>query len=136
MPRTEVLFYQESDAVVLVDQWLNRLPPKVQDKCGAYLSQLEEYGHELRRPVADYLRDGIYELRPSFQGVHYRILYFFYDSGKGKPGIAKSKPNVVVISHLTDSPRRRVCLKWRSIGRSNGRRSLKPTPRVTLLSLQ
>jgi hypothetical protein len=34
-------------------------------------------GHELRRPVADFLRDGIYELRPSYQGVHYRILYFF-----------------------------------------------------------
>ena len=44
-------------------------------------------GHELRRPIADILRDGIYELRPSYQGVNYRILYFF--SGK----------NIVVISH-------------------------------------
>jgi phage-related protein len=44
-------------------------------------------GHELRRPAADFLRDGIYELRPSYQGVNYRILYFF--AGK----------NVVVVSH-------------------------------------
>src|SRR6266446_7035475 len=47
----------------------------------------ERQGHELRRPIADILRDGIYELRPSYQGVNYRILYFF--SGK----------NIVVISH-------------------------------------
>jgi len=35
-------------------------------------------GHELRRPEADYLRDGIYELRTSLQGINYRILYFFH----------------------------------------------------------
>jgi len=30
----------------------------------------------LRPPVADSLRNGIHELRPSYAGVHYRILYF------------------------------------------------------------
>ena len=35
-------------------------------------------GHELRRPEADFLRDGIYELRVSLGGIHYRILYFFH----------------------------------------------------------
>ncbi len=34
-------------------------------------------GHELRRPIADYLRDGIYELRPSLAGIQHRLLYFF-----------------------------------------------------------
>jgi phage-related protein len=28
--------------------------------------------------VADYLRDGVYELRPTTQGVHYRVLYGFH----------------------------------------------------------
>jgi phage-related protein len=42
------------------------------------LKRLEDLGHELRRPEADYLRDGIYELRASLQGVHYRMLYFFH----------------------------------------------------------
>jgi hypothetical protein len=28
-------------------------------------------GHELRRPEADFLRDGIYELRVSRRGVHH-----------------------------------------------------------------
>jgi len=35
-------------------------------------------GHELRLPEADLLRDGIYKLRVSLQGVHHRILYFFH----------------------------------------------------------
>ena len=48
-------------------------------KTGCYLrlERLREMGHELRRPEADYLRDGIYELRVSLRGVHHRILYFF-----------------------------------------------------------
>ncbi len=86
MARADLIFFRDGDEVPILD-WLKKAPPKVQDKCLAYLAQLEAQGHELRRPLADLLRDGIYELRPSYQGVHYRILYFF--SGK----------NVVVLSH-------------------------------------
>ena len=53
---------------------------KVQDKCYLRLERLREMGHELRRPEADYLRDGIYELRIGLRGVNHRILYFFYGS--------------------------------------------------------
>jgi phage-related protein len=85
---TEVFFFREpkDGSVPLVD-WLDELPFKVQAKCLERIDRLAELGHELRRPEADYLRDGIYELRASYQGVHYRILYFF--SGKA----------VVVVSH-------------------------------------
>jgi len=86
MPLTEVVFYRE-DGKAPVREWLRTLPVKAQLKCLAYLTQLENRGHELRRPIADLLRDGIYELRPSCAGVHYRILYFF--AGK----------DVVVVSH-------------------------------------
>ena len=86
MPQPEVIFYKEDESV-LVRDWLRRLPTKAQKKCLTYIAQLEMQGHDLRRPVADYLRDGIYELRPSYQGVNYRILYFF--SGK----------DLVVLSH-------------------------------------
>ena len=78
MPDTEVLFYQEKEGSVPLVDWLRSLPPKVQDKCAVRLERLEERGHELRRPEADYLRDGIYELRVRFQNVNYRMLYFFY----------------------------------------------------------
>lgn len=77
-------------------RWFDTLPRKAQAKCQAYLVQLEEFGHELKRPVAAYLRDGIYELRPSYQGVHYRLLYFFASLAKGKTG---QETRIVVVSH-------------------------------------
>ena len=45
---------------------------------GIPLDRLEELGHELRRPEADYLRDGIFELRAKHAGVNYRMLYSFH----------------------------------------------------------
>jgi hypothetical protein len=59
-------------------EWFDELSAKIQDKCYLRLERLRELGHELRRPEADFLRDGIYELRVSLRGVHYRILYFFH----------------------------------------------------------
>jgi len=51
------------------------------DKCIAKVERLTEYGHELRRPDADYLRDDIYELRAKFGHVNFRRLYFFHARG-------------------------------------------------------
>ena len=78
MPLTRVVFYREDDGTVPLLDWLNALPAKTQDKCFARVKRLRESGHELRRPIADYLREGIYELRVRFQGVNYRMLYFFH----------------------------------------------------------
>ena len=78
VPRTSVILYQEEDGLCPFLEWFSELPVKVQDKCYIRLERLREMGHELRRPEADFLRDGIYELRVSFQGVHHRILYFFH----------------------------------------------------------
>ncbi len=78
MPKTKLVLYRESDGSVPVLDWLVGLPPKSQDKCRVRLGRLAELGHELRRPEADLLRDKIYELRASLQGIHYRILYFFH----------------------------------------------------------
>ena len=86
MPQSEVIFFKEGETIPIRD-WLKKQPAMVQIKCLAYIAQLEAKGHELRRPAADFFRDGIYELRPSYQGVNYRILYFF--AGK----------NIVVVSH-------------------------------------
>lgn len=78
MPRTDVVFFQEDDDRVPLLEWLDRLVPKAQDKCLARLGRLEQLGHELRRPEADYLEDDIYELRAKHIGVNYRMLYFFH----------------------------------------------------------
>lgn len=78
MPQTKVVFYKERDGSVPLLEWLDGLPAKVQLKCLAKIERLKQEGHELRRPEADLLRDKIYELRASYQGVHYRLLYFFH----------------------------------------------------------
>jgi len=80
MPPVEVIFFQEAEGKTppLVE-WLDGLPEKGRLKCLVRLKRLEDLGHELRRPEADFLRDGIHELRASYQGVHYRMLYFFHE---------------------------------------------------------
>ena len=78
MAEVPVLLYKEDDGTVPILKWLDGLPGKVQDKCAARIKRLRDLGHELRRPEADYLRDGIYELRLRHQTVNYRVLYFFY----------------------------------------------------------
>lgn len=90
MPTTSILFYRESAGDVPVLEWLQELKRKNMKgflSCAARIDRLASYGHELRRPVADYLRDGIYELRAKHRNVQYRIFYYF----EGQ--------NVVVLSH-------------------------------------
>jgi phage-related protein len=77
MPQTKVVFYREKEGTVPLLEWFETLLPKVQDKCRIKIERLKELAYELRRPEADYLRDGIYELRVRFQRVNYRMLYFF-----------------------------------------------------------
>jgi phage-related protein len=78
VPRTQVLFYRDEDGTVPLLDWLDQIADAARDKCVAKLRRLHELGHELRRPEADLLRDGIYELRVGLRGMNYRILYFFH----------------------------------------------------------
>ena len=81
MPRTQVAFYQEADGEAPVVNWLRELlrtNERAWSNCRARIELLAQSGHELRRPAADYLRDGIYELRAKQGHVQYRLLYFFH----------------------------------------------------------
>ena len=81
MPRIHVGFYQEADGEAPVVNWLReilRTNEKAWSNCRARIELLAQSGHELRRPAADYLRDGIYELRAKQGHVQYRLLYFFH----------------------------------------------------------
>ena len=78
MPQTRVVFYCEDTGSSPILEWLDSLPQRAQDKCAVRIERLAELGHELRRPEADYLRDGIYELRAKHGRVNYRLLYFFH----------------------------------------------------------
>ncbi len=77
MPK--IIFYKEEDGTIPLLEWFYGLPEKALDKCTAKIERLEEQGHNLRRPDADYLQEGIYELRIRFQSVNDRILYFFFE---------------------------------------------------------
>lgn len=57
-----------------VRTFIDALSIKEQAKIFAYLGELKNQGHNLRRPMADYLGNGIYELRPKIN----RIFYFFF----------------------------------------------------------
>lgn len=90
MPETRVIFYQEEEGEVPVIEWLKQLlkeDRKAYASCVARIKQLAVSGYELRRPAADYLRDGIYELRAKHLRIQYRILYFFHGQ------------NVAILSH-------------------------------------
>jgi len=81
MPTIHVVFYQEREGDAPVVDWLRELNatnPRAFDKCRAAIARLALLGHELRRPEADYLRDGIHELRIRLGSVNYRLLYFFH----------------------------------------------------------
>ena len=87
MPKIDIVFYKEDDGKIPMEIWLDSLPKKIIVKCEKRLELLAESGHFLRRPIAAYLRDGIYELRIRHQNVNYRMLCFFHGN------------QVVVISH-------------------------------------
>lgn len=87
MPRVKVVLYKEATGEVPFLEWLSKLPELARAKCQVKLERLAELGYEIRRPEADYLRNGIYELRIGLEGVNYRILYFYFQS------------QAVVISH-------------------------------------
>ncbi|MBI1851936.1 MAG: type II toxin-antitoxin system RelE/ParE family toxin [Planctomycetes bacterium] len=69
---------------------------KAQDKCRVRIERLAERGHELRRPEAAYVRDGIFEFRARHLQVSYRLAYFFHGPGMIVPshGFAKQQDAV------------------------------------------
>jgi phage-related protein len=82
-----IVFFQDEDGRAPFLDWFDRLPTQAKVQCRARLQLLADQGHMLRRPAADYLRDGIHELRAKANRVQYRMLYFFHSR------------TVVVISH-------------------------------------
>jgi len=110
VPRTDVVFYQENPTDVPVLDWLKqirRLDQEAYGRCVAAISRLAECGHELRRPLADLLSDGIYELRIRKGRVNYRILYFFHGRNLAILGHALTKEDVVPKADLERAIRRK-----------------------------
>ena len=80
MPETRVYLYAE-DGRCDIRSWLLELRERdgrAFVACRSRVVLLGAMGHALRRPHADMLRDGIYELRARVGRVNYRMLYFFH----------------------------------------------------------
>ncbi len=71
-----MVFFKDTKSCPVLD-WLNELDKRTLAKAYVRLQRLKELGHLLRRPEADYLRDGIYELRWKNGHVNFRVLYGF-----------------------------------------------------------
>ena len=85
-----MLFDRSTSGKSPVLDWLKQLKEKDSHgfaKCVALIRRLAQEGHELRRPVADFLEDGVYELRARRGPVNYRLHYFFHGQ------------NVAVLAH-------------------------------------
>ncbi len=75
MARKTAVYYPDARGNTPTLEFLLGLPQDEQQKAFAYISYLEEQGETLRRPIAEYLGDKMYELRPK----QIRILYAFVD---------------------------------------------------------
>ncbi len=110
MPRTDVVFCQEDRRNVPVLAWLKELrraDQRAYESCVAAIGRLAEFGHELRRPLADILRDGIYELRIRKGRVNHRILYFFHGRNLAILGHGLTKEDKVPKSDIERAIRRK-----------------------------
>jgi len=79
-----VFYYPDARGEAPALAFLLALGQDDQHKAFAYISYLEEQGEQLRRPIAEYLGDKLYELRPkqlrilyAFVGQHAVILHAF-----------------------------------------------------------
>jgi phage-related protein len=110
MPRIDIVFYQEEEEDVPVLDWLKELrraDQRAYESCVAAIGRLAEFGHELRRPLADILRDGIYELRIRKGRVNIRILYFFHGRNLAILGHALTKEEKVPKADIERAIRRK-----------------------------
>jgi phage-related protein len=110
MPRMEVVFYQEAEGDVPVLDWLKKLrraDHRAYETSVAAIERLAQFGHELRRPLADFLRDGVYELRFRKDRVNYRILYFFHGRNLAILGHALTKEDKVPKTDIERAIRRK-----------------------------
>ncbi len=75
-----VIYYERENGESPVREFIQQFET-LTEKPAVYarLELLEEYGPQLKRPYADYVRDKIYELRFKLSRKQIRILYFIHD---------------------------------------------------------
>lgn len=72
-----LIFYRNISEQCPVEKFIDGLPNEDAKEVVASIAALRELGNNARRPLADYLEDGIYELRARRLKKQFRILYTF-----------------------------------------------------------
>lgn len=114
MPRTALYFYKAANGEMPVLVWLRELRRtnrRAYARCAAAVQELGARGHELRRPLADYLEDGIHELRVRVGRENYRVLYFFHGRNVAILTHALTKEATIPKSDLTRALSRKVAFE-------------------------
>jgi phage-related protein len=110
VPATQVHFYADENGQAPVLQWLQELQARnarAYAKCVAAIQELAARGHELRRPLAENLGGGLYELRVRVGRENHRILYFFHGRNVTILAHALTKEDVIARSDMDRAARRR-----------------------------
>ena len=103
MPPITVVLYQDERGCVPVRDWLQSLRwknRKAYARCLRAIERLAENGHELRRPIADYICEGIHELRCHEGHVQFRLLYFFHEGQRAVFVHALTKESTIPLPDL------------------------------------
>jgi phage-related protein len=72
-----VVFYRSASGKCPIEEFVEDLPVEDAKEVVASIAALRELGNKARRPLADYLEDGIYELRARRLKRQFRVLYTF-----------------------------------------------------------
>jgi phage-related protein len=78
----EIVFYRNESGSSPIEKFIANLNDHEKIEIAAHLDALRQLGLEARRPLVDYLEDGIYELRIRLVKKQIRILYFFFQRDK------------------------------------------------------
>ena len=76
-PQWRIIYYETSDGKCPVQEFIDTRKERDQAKMLSWIALLEKRGPHLPRPYADFLEDGIHELRVKLSGDQVRVLYFF-----------------------------------------------------------
>ncbi|MBK7644775.1 MAG: type II toxin-antitoxin system RelE/ParE family toxin [Planctomycetes bacterium] len=110
MPPVRIVFFKDASGRIPVLEWLRThrfRDPLRYDRVTSLVRRLEEFGHELRRPVSGHLGGGIHELRAHAGRVQIRVLYFFHGTTTVALAVVCRKEARVEHSDLWDAVRAR-----------------------------
>ncbi|MBM3234701.1 type II toxin-antitoxin system RelE/ParE family toxin [Candidatus Poribacteria bacterium] len=78
----EIIFYRKESGRSPVEDFILRCNEPEKVEIVAHLDVLSQLGFKARRPLVDYLEDGIYELRIRVVKKQIRVFYFFFHRDK------------------------------------------------------